>query len=96
MGWKKESWLLSGKPKFLSCRVGRFWILPSSLHDYTREGAVIAVGSMNTFEFTILIWGGSLAAGFLGSLTGLGGGVVIVPLLTLVFGWTSATPSAPH
>jgi uncharacterized membrane protein YfcA len=27
-----------------------------------------------------------LAAGFLGSLTGLGGGVVIVPLLTLVFG----------
>lgn len=28
---------------------------------------------------------GSLLAGFLGSLTGLGGGVVIVPLLTLVF-----------
>lgn len=29
---------------------------------------------------------GSLIAGFLGSLTGLGGGVVIVPLLTLAFG----------
>ena len=29
---------------------------------------------------------GSLAAGFLGSLTGLGGGVVIVPLLTVAFG----------
>jgi uncharacterized membrane protein YfcA len=29
---------------------------------------------------------GALAAGFLGSLTGLGGGVVIVPLLALVFG----------
>src|SRR3984893_1048779 len=28
---------------------------------------------------------GSLLAGFLGALTGLGGGVVIVPLLTLVF-----------
>jgi uncharacterized membrane protein YfcA len=28
---------------------------------------------------------GSLAAGLLGSLTGLGGGVVIIPLLTLVF-----------
>ena len=27
-----------------------------------------------------------MAAGFLGGLTGLGGGVVIVPLLTLVFG----------
>jgi uncharacterized protein len=41
---------------------------------------------MNVFEFTILIWLGSLVAGFLGSLTGLGGGVVIVPLLTLAAG----------
>ncbi|MGD0383364.1 MAG: sulfite exporter TauE/SafE family protein [Thermoguttaceae bacterium] len=41
---------------------------------------------MNVLEFTGLIWLGSLAAGFLGGLTGLGGGVVIVPLLTLVFG----------
>src|SRR6185503_7540840 len=29
---------------------------------------------------------GALVAGFVGSLTGLGGGVVIVPLLTLGFG----------
>jgi uncharacterized membrane protein YfcA len=36
--------------------------------------------------FTLLVWLGSLAAGFLGALTGLGGGVVIVPLLALVFG----------
>ncbi|BAC91931.1 glr3990 [Gloeobacter violaceus PCC 7421] len=35
---------------------------------------------------TGLIWIGALLAGFLGALTGLGGGVVIVPLLTLVFG----------
>ncbi|MGD0654642.1 MAG: sulfite exporter TauE/SafE family protein [Thermoguttaceae bacterium] len=41
---------------------------------------------MNVLEFTGLIWLGSLAAGFLGGLTGLGGGVVIVPLLTLAFG----------
>ena len=41
---------------------------------------------MNILEFTILIWLGSLVAGFLGSLTGLGGGVVIVPLLALAFG----------
>jgi hypothetical protein len=41
---------------------------------------------MNTLEFTILVWLGSLVAGFLGSLTGLGGGVVLVPLLALVFG----------
>ena len=41
---------------------------------------------MNTFELTLLIWLGSLLAGFLGSLTGLGGGIVITPLLTLAFG----------
>jgi uncharacterized membrane protein YfcA len=41
---------------------------------------------MNIFEFTILVWTGSVAAGLLGSLTGLGGGVVIVPFLTLAFG----------
>ncbi len=40
---------------------------------------------MNTAEFTAIVWFGSLLAGFLGALTGLGGGVVIVPLLTLVF-----------
>jgi uncharacterized membrane protein YfcA len=40
---------------------------------------------MNTLEFTLLVGMGSLLAGFLGSLTGLGGGVVIVPLLTLLF-----------
>jgi uncharacterized membrane protein YfcA len=41
---------------------------------------------MNILEFTSVVWFGSLIAGFLGSLTGLGGGVVIVPFLTLVFG----------
>lgn len=41
---------------------------------------------MNILEFSILLWMSSLFAGFLGSLTGLGGGVVIVPLLALVFG----------
>jgi uncharacterized protein len=40
---------------------------------------------VNTLEFTAVVWLGSLLAGFLGALTGLGGGVVIVPLLTLVF-----------
>lgn len=41
---------------------------------------------MNTFEFTLMIGFGSIFAGFIGALTGLGGGVVIVPLLTIVFG----------
>ena len=36
-------------------------------------------------EFTVLLGTASLFAGFLGALTGLGGGVVIVPLLALAF-----------
>jgi uncharacterized protein len=40
---------------------------------------------MNVIEFTFLVWAGALVAGFLGSLTGLGGGVVLVPLLTIFF-----------
>jgi uncharacterized protein len=40
---------------------------------------------LSTLTFTALVGLGSLAAGFLGALTGLGGGVVIVPLLVLVF-----------
>src|SRR6266487_486689 len=40
---------------------------------------------MNILEFTLLVWIGSVIAGLLGSLTGLGGGVVLVPLLTLLF-----------
>jgi len=41
---------------------------------------------VNLDELTLVIGLGALVAGFLGSLTGLGGGVVIVPLLTLGFG----------
>lgn len=41
---------------------------------------------MNVLEFSVLIWLASLVAGLLGALTGLGGGVVIVPLLSLGFG----------
>ena len=38
---------------------------------------------MTVLGFTFLVLLGSLGAGFLGSLTGLGGGVVIIPLLTI-------------
>src|SRR5580693_6743045 len=43
-------------------------------------------GEVNNALFSLLLFTGSLAAGFIGSLTGLGGGVVIVPLLTIAFG----------
>jgi uncharacterized membrane protein YfcA len=35
--------------------------------------------------FTLLTFAGAILAGLLGALTGLGGGVVLVPLLTLIF-----------
>jgi len=41
---------------------------------------------MTTLDFTGIVAGGSFVAGFLGSITGLGGGVVIVPLLALTLG----------
>jgi uncharacterized membrane protein YfcA len=53
-------------------QLGTFrWVAPRRLH-------------LAVWEFTLLVWLGSVAAGFLGALTGLGGGVVIVPLLTLL------------
>jgi uncharacterized membrane protein YfcA len=40
---------------------------------------------MNLDLFTALVALGSMLAGFLGALTGLGGGVVVVPMLALLF-----------
>ncbi len=40
---------------------------------------------MNELVFSLVILGGSLLAGLLGSLTGLGGGVVLVPMLAILF-----------
>lgn len=41
---------------------------------------------INNLLFTLLIFIGSFSAGLLGSLTGLGGGVIVVPMLTVLFG----------
>lgn len=41
---------------------------------------------MSISELSALIFMGSIVAGFMGSITGLGGGVVLVPFLTLAFG----------
>lgn len=41
---------------------------------------------MTILEFTAVAATGSFVAGFLGAITGLGGGVVIVPLLTIALG----------
>jgi uncharacterized membrane protein YfcA len=41
---------------------------------------------LSSLLFTLIVFGSSFAAGLLGALTGLGGGVIIIPLLTLGFG----------
>jgi uncharacterized protein len=40
---------------------------------------------MSVLSFTLGVFGTSILAGFLGALTGLGGGVVIVPVLCVLF-----------
>lgn len=41
---------------------------------------------MNEFTFSLLLFGSAFFAGIIGALTGLGGGIIIVPVLTLAFG----------
>ncbi|HEX4165159.1 MAG TPA: sulfite exporter TauE/SafE family protein [Bryobacteraceae bacterium] len=41
---------------------------------------------MTVAEFTPIVLGAAILAGFLGSLTGLGGGVIMTPVLTLFLG----------
>jgi len=57
-------------------------------------GAIVVVGQHQSYQhgeyswvYPVLIFIAAIAAGLLGSLVGLGGGVLIVPLLTLVFGF---------
>src|SRR5215469_9102636 len=57
-------------------------------------GPIVSGGQHQSFQhgpyswvYPVLIFFGSIIAGLLGSLVGLGGGVLIVPLLTLVFGF---------
>lgn len=41
---------------------------------------------MSAHEFTLIVFLVSITAGFLGALTGLGGGIVVTPALTLLLG----------
>lgn len=47
---------------------------------------MIDFGNVGMEVFSIILFLGAMFAGMLGSLTGLGGGVVVIPLLTLGFG----------
>ena len=42
---------------------------------------------MTILAFTLILLLAAYCAGLLGSLTGLGGGVVVIPVLTLGFGY---------
>jgi len=52
--------------------------------DYAPESVISP--HMSVALFSLIIFMGALVAGLLGALTGLGGGVVIIPLLTLLLG----------
>jgi uncharacterized membrane protein YfcA len=41
---------------------------------------------MTPLLFTLIVFAASFAAGLLGSLVGVGGGIIVVPVLTLLFG----------
>jgi hypothetical protein len=41
---------------------------------------------MTILEFSAVVFAGSIAAGLLGALTGLGGGIVVIPMLSLLLG----------
>lgn len=43
-------------------------------------------GGLELLPFTLVVFAGSLAAGLVGALTGLGGGIIITPLLVLALG----------
>jgi uncharacterized membrane protein YfcA len=42
---------------------------------------------LSILNLTLMVGGGSFLAGLLGAMTGLGGGVVVIPMLTLFFGF---------
>jgi hypothetical protein len=44
------------------------------------------VEHLTVLEFSAVVFAGSIAAGLLGALTGLGGGIVVIPMLTLLLG----------
>ncbi len=69
-----------------------FLVLAILLFSIFYVGNIVVAGQHQGFQhgeyswiYPIMIFVGSIAAGLLGSLVGLGGGVLIVPLLTLVF-----------
>ena len=58
------------------------WTSPEGDVDCFKKGVV----TITIFGLTALVFCGSLVAGLVGSLTGLGGGIIITPLLTLLLG----------
>ncbi|HEU5358036.1 MAG TPA: sulfite exporter TauE/SafE family protein [Gemmatimonadales bacterium] len=54
--------------------------------DYLLRALIADAPGVTILLLTVLLALGSILAGLLGALTGLGGGIIIVPLLTLGFG----------
>lgn len=60
--------------------------MPPSQQPERPRPDVHEISRMSPLEFVLTLFGICLVAGFVGSLMGLGGGVIVVPALTLVYG----------
>jgi uncharacterized protein len=76
----------TGHSKIEGSCSGIFSVFTLLSRHWPGSSAINVFGMPHTTLLTLYLACGALLAGLLGSLTGLGGGVVIVPLLTLVFG----------
>ena len=61
--------------------------IPGPCHPGVAGGRDLSDNARVTIlTLTVLLWVGAFGAGLVGALTGLGGGVIVVPLLALAFG----------
>ena len=85
-GCAPTSWLTKGRACHCNREDGAPPVSSVSEKITGRAAGILEYKPMTTLVFTLLVGLGSFFAGLLGALTGLGGGVVLVPLLAIVFG----------
>jgi hypothetical protein len=70
-----------------ACRLG--------LSRITGSRRAARLSAMSPVELVLAVSGASLVGGVVGSISGMGGGIIIVPVLSVFFGMRSTMPSGP-